>query len=264
MTVFFRIHRMARGDMTESKAKPYDDKESRIEAIRTIHEKLKQAWADEVEVPRRKTLDELVFNLLLQGSSKERAERAFEALKEEFHDWNEVRVTLPSTIVEVIKGVGLESLKAMRLVKILQGIFEDRSEVDLEFLREMEPKAVSNYLGNMEGIGGHAVESVLAFSLDRHVFPLTKAAERFAERFGLVEGKNAGRDFKNLVEEGVPEGEMPLFIVLLDHHNQVVCRADRPKCSKCPLASDCLQGRKAAERSRRRKSAAAARKRSRK
>ncbi|MDZ7816103.1 MAG: hypothetical protein U5N86_08945 [Planctomycetota bacterium] len=112
--------------------------------LKWVHEKLKTAFGDKVTIPERNVLDELVYNLLLQGSTKKRAQKAFDALKNEFHDWNEVRVTVPQTIAATIKGVGLEHVKSLRLVKILQGIFDDRSEWNLEFLNEMNTESVPN------------------------------------------------------------------------------------------------------------------------
>ena len=220
------------------------DKSSNGDVIRWVLGKLEEAYSEKVTIPSRNALEELIFSILLQGSTNERALEALRNLKDEFHDWNEVRVTIPVAIAKTIHGVGLEKTKAMRLVKIFQSIFEDRSDVDIEFLEEMSDSAVMNYLCGMEGVGEHSVLNVLTFALKKHFFPQTKAAGRFAERF---EFEAVGKDISKLravIEDGVPEGKMAEFIVLLDYHTEHTCLIDRPKCTKCVLNSKCRVGKK--------------------
>ena len=207
-----------------------------------IFESLKEEYASFLEVQERNVIDELVFNLLLHGSTQQRALAAFLELKSEYHDWNEVRVTVPSSIEKSIKGVGLESVKSLRMVKILQGIFEDRSEVDLEFLHEMSTPAVANYLGCMEGIGENTVETVLTCALNKHVFPLTRSVLRFSQRFGLIESaknQEETKKLKTLVESSITEGELASFIVSMDLHTEICCRSDKPRCTDCPIKTKC-------------------------
>jgi endonuclease III len=163
-------------------------------------------------------------------------------MKEEFFDWNEVRVTIPAAIAETVNGVGLETVKATRLVKILQGIFEDRSEVDLEFLSEMAVPAIRNYLGGMEGVGDNTIDTVLTFSLGMHFFPLNKGALRFGERFGLIPSARRASDaqrLKEMIEAEVEQGKMTEFVVLIEHHTDTVCKSDKPLCSSCVLNRKC-------------------------
>lgn len=214
--------------------------------VRWIHQKFREKYGESVTVPGRNALDELVFNLLSLGCSKARAEAAFDALKEEYFDWNEVRVTIPASIAETVKGVGSETQKATRLVKILQGIFEDRSEVDLEFLTEMAVPAIRNYLGGMEGIGDNTVDTVLVFSLGIHTFPMTRGATRFSERFGLLKSASKtkeSRDLREQIEAEVEQGAMAEFVVLLEFHTDSICKSDKPLCPSCPLNRKCLFGK---------------------
>jgi endonuclease III len=214
-----------------------------------IVDRLLATFPEEAAIQTRSVLDELIFNVLVQGSSKDRALEAFNALKEEYYDWNEARVTKPASIAEIIKGVGLESLKATRLVKILQGIFEDRSEVDLEFLQEMTIPAIRNYLGGMEGIGESSIDTVLTFSLGKSFFPLNKAAVRFGQRFGLISSLKEGRRLKGLLEGAVPQDKMPAFVQTLEFHNESICRSDKPKCKSCPFLPRCAFGGKKGKQS---------------
>ena len=210
--------------------------------LKWVQDRLQKAFGDKISIPERNVLDELVYNLLLQGSAKERAQKAFDAIKEEFHDWNEVRVTVPHTIADTIKGVGLEHVKSLRLVKILQGIFEDRSEADLEFLNEMNTEAIRTFLSQMEGIGKNSVETVLTFALGQGAFPSNKPALRFASRFGFVPddtSKASEKKIKELIESTIEDDEMPEFVLLVEMHTEKLCKSSRPVCSKCNLSERC-------------------------
>ncbi len=211
--------------------------------VQLIHEKLKAYYTDKVEIPDRNALDELVYNMLLVGASRDRAIEAFKALKEDFHDWNEVRVSMPFSIERAIKGVGSENLKALRIVKILQSVYEDRSEVDLDFLEEMTPAAIKNYLGGMDGVGNTIIESVLVMAVKQHFFPVTKSVLRFALRYGLISSLSKSKDLKEMVERDIPVGEMSIFVTLLDYHNESTCRFDKPKCTSCALKANCETGK---------------------
>src|SRR4029079_7478441 len=54
------------------------------------------------DAPARPVLEEFIYAILREGHTRDAADQAFEALKKNFFDWNEIRVSMTEEIVGVI------------------------------------------------------------------------------------------------------------------------------------------------------------------
>ncbi|MFO0941684.1 MAG: hypothetical protein U0930_13080 [Pirellulales bacterium] len=190
----------------------------------------------------RNILEHLIYASVLEDAPYDAADEAFHRLQECFVDWNEVRVTTVTELVEHLQNLPDAVPAATRVKKNLQSIFETRYSFDLEELAKMnQGKAIaelekfggmSNFVLNyvtQNAFGGHAipvsgniVKILLATeimsdseavkgqipSLERTV-PKSKGAE-FASclhQFGLlVVGAPGGKNTKAILKEaGAPE-----------------------------------------------------------
>lgn len=190
----------------------------------------------------RNILEHLIYASVLEDAPYDVADEAFHRLQECFVDWNEVRVTTVTELVEHFQNLPDAVAAATRVKKNLQSIFETRYSFDIEEFAKMNlgkaiaelekfggmSKFVLNYV-TQNAFGGHAipvsgniVKILLATeimseseadkgqipSLERTV-PKSKGAE-FASclhQFGLlVAGSPGGKNTKAILKEaGAPE-----------------------------------------------------------
>ena len=96
-----------------------------------------------------------------------------------------------------------------------------------------------HYLRSMPGVGPKTAACVLMFNLNRPIMPIDTHVYRISRRLGLIGSKvtveQAHTIFANITP---PEWVYPLHVNLIQHGRQI-CHAQRPKCARCPLYSEC-------------------------
>lgn len=124
-----------------------------------------------VPVTKDRTLIEhLIFACLLENSPHEAAEEAFERLKTEYFDWNEVRVSTKRELAETLKSLNDPESAAERLKRTLHSVFESVYVYDLEHMKKQNlgqaTKTIEKYEGTspftvafvtQNALGGHAI-----------------------------------------------------------------------------------------------------------
>src|SRR5260370_7631027 len=69
-------------------------------------------------------MEQLLFSVCREGTTREEADRAFQGLRQRFFDWNEIRVSSPREIEEAISNLPDAAVRAQRLLSLLQEVFE--------------------------------------------------------------------------------------------------------------------------------------------
>jgi endonuclease-3 len=208
---------------------------------------------DPPDPEQRPVLEQLLYAVLREGTTRDQAERAFRALQERFFDWNEIRVSSVREVEEVIEDLPGAEMRAQRLISLLQEVFETTFSFDLETLHKKGLKQAAKQLSRYEAVKGndYAVAWVIQRSLGGHAVPLDEPTLRCLRRLGLIEGE--GEDLEALrasLEHLVPKSRGPLFNELVSFLASEYCWEDDPHCHACPLCHDCPVGREAPVRER--------------
>lgn len=184
-------------------------------------------------------VDELVSTILSQNTNDGNRDRAFEALRERFPSWEEVRDAPEFEVIEAIRPAGLANQKGPRIQAVLREISSRRGELSLDFLREYTPEAAKEWLMQFKGVGPKTAAIVLQFSLGHPAFPVDTHIYRVSGRIGLrPENMNAEQAHQHL------ENLLPTESYYAAHLNIIrlgreICKARRPECLICPLKTNC-------------------------
>src|SRR5262249_52467465 len=84
----------------------------------------------------RPVLEQFIYAICREGTTREQADRAYRALQERFFDWNEIRVSSVREVEEVLSELPDAEARAQRLVNFLQEVFETTFSFDLESLQK--------------------------------------------------------------------------------------------------------------------------------
>jgi|688.fasta_scaffold00010_133 hypothetical protein len=127
-----------------------------------------------VSTPKdRNVLEHLIYACCLEDAPYDSADEAFHRLQESFFDWNEVRVTTVTELMEHLSKLPDPKTAAMRLKKNLQSIFEVRYSFDLEDLIKMnQGKAVAE-LEKLGGMTPFVLAYVTQSALGGHSIPVS-------------------------------------------------------------------------------------------
>ncbi len=204
-----------------------------------VHRRLVAVYGDD---PPRKRLDpvsEMVDTILSQNTNDRLRDIAFDRLRRKFPTWEAVRDAPVEEIEDAIRVAGLSGQKARRIKEALQRITEERGEISLDFLGDLEVEEARKWLTSFKGIGPKTAAIVLLFSLGMPAFPVDTHVHRVSKRLGLI-GKNVSREKAHeILERLVPPELYYTFHLNLIRHGREVCHARKPECESCVLKDLC-------------------------
>ncbi len=185
-------------------------------------------------------LEQFLYALCREGTTREQGERTFQNLRERFFDWNEVRVSSLRELAEAFEGLPDAETRAQRVVDFLQEVFETTFSFDLESLHKKGLKQAAKQLSRYQAANDYAVAWVIQQSLGGHAVPLDGPTLRVLRRLGLIEGEHEDLEaMRASIEHHIPKAKGRLFNDLMSALADEVCFEEEPNCPACPLAGYC-------------------------
>jgi len=188
---------------------------------------------------RRDPLSELVVTILSQNTSDTNTARAYAELRHRFPTWEAVRDAPAEAVADAIRVGGLANVKAPRIKRILDELYQERGELSLDFLADLDTDEARHYLESMDGVGPKTAACVLLFSLHKPAMPVDTHVHRVALRIGLVPPGTSAEKAHTLLEELLPPEAYYPFHLNMIRHGRTICHAARPDCDACPLGAFC-------------------------
>jgi endonuclease III len=202
---------------------------------------------DADDYPGRPVLEQFIYAICREGTTRAQADLAFQALQSRFFDWNEIRVSGPEEITEVLEGFAPEPEKrAQRIIDFLQEVFETTFAFDLEALQKKGLKQAAKQLARYQAANDYAVAWVTQQSLGGHAIPLDDVTLRVLRRLHIIEADVTDLEaIRASLEHQVPKVKGTLFVDLISSLGQEFCHESRPACPSCPLKPHCPTGQHA-------------------
>jgi endonuclease-3 len=198
---------------------------------------------DVPEPTQRSVLEHLLYAVVREGTTHEKADRAFHTLKDRFVDWNEVRVSTVQELCDAMGPLPDVAVRAQRLIGLLQEWFELTYSFDMEEVAKKGLKEGAKKLSRMNDANDYSVAWVMQHGLGGHAIPLDGPSIRVLRRLGVLDGESESLEsLRGTIEHFVPKTKGPAFVELLSRHADELCLEDNPRCGKCPLLDDCPKG----------------------
>lgn len=121
----------------------------------------------------RNILEHLIYACCLEDAPYDLADEAFHRLQEFFVDWNEVRVTTVTELVEHLSNLPAPATAATRVKKCLQSIFETRYSFDVEELAKMNQGKAIAELEKLAGMSKFVLNYVTQNAFGGHAIPVS-------------------------------------------------------------------------------------------
>jgi endonuclease-3 len=190
----------------------------------------------------RPVLEQFIYAVCREGTTPERAERAFRTLREMFFDWNEIRVSSVREVADAIEDLPGAETRAQRIISFLQGVFETTFSFDLEGLHKKGVKEAAKKLARFEAANSYAVSWVVQQSLGGHALPIDSPSLRVIQRLGLIEGEPSdGEALQTGLEHLVPKAKGPAFTAVLSILAEDSCLPEEPACPRCLMNGSCAK-----------------------
>ena len=191
------------------------------------------------EEPRLDPVHEVVFTILSQHTSDTNSARAFSLLMDRFGTLEAVAQAEVADIEEAITPGGLARIKAPRIKEVLNLVLELNGSLDLCFLREMTLEEAKAWLRQLPGIGPKSAGIILSFSLGLPAMAIDTHIYRVCRRLALIGPRVTVDKAHGILESTVDPDQVLQFHVSFITHGRQVCKALRPHCWDCVVASEC-------------------------
>ena len=184
-------------------------------------------------------LDELVSTILSQNTNDTNRDRAYQSLRQRFPAWEGVRDAPEAEVIDAIRTAGLANQKGPRIQIILREITDRRGELSLDFLRDLPPADVHDWLTQFTGVGPKTTAIVMLFSLGMPAFPVDTHIYRVSGRLGLrPDAMTVEKAHDHLGRLFPPEAYYAAHLNII-RLGREICQARRPSCPACPLQDVC-------------------------
>jgi endonuclease-3 len=190
----------------------------------------------------RPVMDELLYALCREGATTAQADAAFARLKEDFYDWNEIRVSTVAEVAQAMRGLPDAGTKAKRLIEFLQEFFEGDYTFSMDGMEKKGLKQAAKQLGRYQGVTDFAVAWVLQRCLSGHAVPLDDPGLRVLRRLKLIDDSDDVESLRGTVEHYVSKSAGYDFTEAIAELAANICTDAKPDCPKCPLKTDCPTG----------------------
>jgi endonuclease-3 len=188
-------------------------------------------------------LEQFIYAICREGTTREKADRAFRRLRTAFFDWNEVRVSSTRELEEALGNLPDGEARAQRLVTFLQEVFETTFSFDLEGMHKKGLKQAAKALSRYQAATDFVCAWVVQHSLGGHAIPLDQPMLRVLRRLGLLEGEMDDPEaVRASMEHLVPKARGVQFVELMSQVAAGNCAEEGPVCGSCPLSADCATG----------------------
>lgn len=214
-----------------------------------VHKRLGELYGTGIDYFHNlEPLSELISAVLSHRTKNKDSGKAFHNLVATFGGWKAVMGAPVGDVQEAIKASTWPEQKAPGIQAILRNIFEERGELSLDFIGEMDVPEARAWLQKLPGVGPKTSAAVISFSsLRGKALPVDSHHFRVASRLGIVDEK-IGEGKAHAVLEGLMPTEFTAQDVYDHHelfmfHGQRVCYWRTPECGRCVLLDMCPTGK---------------------
>jgi len=186
-------------------------------------------------------LEAAIFLIVATRHGHDAAERTFRALKSDFVDWNEVRVSSVREIALSVKvrDVAARSARADEIRGFLTSLFERQSRVDLGFVAEAGFEDAATELAGYEGLAPGIAAQIALHAVAEEGVQTSATLLRVARRLGLVEKRATPTKARSRLDGLVGGDDRHRLHRALLELGHTVCLAKTTRCDECFVGSAC-------------------------
>jgi endonuclease III len=191
------------------------------------------------DTARLSILEAVVYGICRENTTREQANQALARFKDEFFDWNEVRVSSLDEIQESLAGIPEPEERARRIRRFLRQLFQRTYGFSaLEALAKKPLKDALKVLQTYDAFASdYVTATVVQKALGGHAMPIDENARRVLERLGIAEATIP--ELRAVLERAVPKNRGAEFLDLLEDLAHDTCVEGEPEYQRCELRKIC-------------------------
>lgn len=157
------------------------------------------------DVPEHDPTTELIMASLAQRTTESRARYALSRLQSCFADYNELRVSRPEDIADILGKTFPEAREVGRqITMLLRAVYDKRDHLDLSDLIGMGKREARQYLSELNGSSDYVTARVMLCSLKGHAFPVCDSMLAMLRTEGIVADAATLAEVQGFMERHIP------------------------------------------------------------
>jgi endonuclease-3 len=216
---------------------------SKAQLLTEVYTLLKKRYKLEPRTERMSILEAVVYGICHEGTTREQANQALSRFKDDFFDWNEVRVSSLEEIQGVLAGLPDPEGRAYRVRRFLRQLFEKTYGFALDALTKKPLKEAIKALQAYEvAESDYVVATVVQQALGGHAIPVDVPTRRGLARLGIADADTDDATLRAALERAVPKNRGGEFVDLMEELTHDTCVGGEPDCPRCELKKICPTG----------------------
>ena len=216
---------------------------SKAQLLNDVYTLLKKRYKLDPRAERLSVLEAIVYGICHEGTTREQAEQALSRFREQFFDWNEVRVSSIEEIQDILAGQDDAEERANRLRRFLRQLFEKTYDFALDGLAKKPLKESVALLKEYDAMeSDYVLATTIQQGLGGHALPVDVPIRRGLARLGVVGESDDPHEVRSHLERAVPKNRGTEFVDLMEELTHDTCVAGPPDCPRCELRKICPTG----------------------
>lgn len=153
----------------------------------------------------RSLFEHLLFACLVEDSPAETAEQVFATLKNDYFDWNEVRVSTIRELTDIMKSLVNPAEAAARLKQTLHSVYESVYQFDIESMKKQNIGQAVKQLEKHKGTTPFVVSYVTQMSLGGHSIPVNRGLLVALHTVGVISEDEFAKQSVPGLERTIPK-----------------------------------------------------------
>ena len=214
--------------------------QSKTQLLTNVHTLLKRRYKPKADpnASRLSVLKAVVYGICHEDTTREQANQALSRFKDEFFDWNEIRVSECRGDPGKPGGNSRSRERAQRIRRFLRQLFNRTYGFTLDALAKKPLKEALKVLQTYDAFASdYVTATVIQQALGGHAIPIDKAAHRVLERLGISESEVPA--LRAILERAVPKNRGGEFLDLIEDLANDTCLETNPECPRCELRKVC-------------------------
>jgi endonuclease III len=184
--------------------------------LRKLYRGLKRGHPKIEPVSHDDPVDALIYGVVSEKMSLSATEAAMRAIRRTFINWNDLRVSRPEEIAEVLGGNTLAGRdRAFLLTNALRAVFDAYHTVSLQALKKLGKRPARQAIEKLGGISRFTVNYCMLTSLQAHAVPLTESMLGYLKQHKIVDAQADEEEIEGFLTRQVPAKNAYEFYSLL-------------------------------------------------
>ncbi len=217
---------------------------SKAQFLADIHAQLKKRYKIEPSPEKMSILEAVIYGICHEDTTRDQANQALSRFKDDFFDWNEVRVSTLEEIQGVLADMSDTEGRAFRIRRFLRQLFEKTYGFNLELLAKKPQKESLKALEEYDAFcSDYVLATVTRLALAGHAIPVDSPTLRALRRLGVSDETIDVPTIRATLERAVPKNRGGEFGDLVEELAHDTCVEGDPDCPRCELQQVCPTGR---------------------